>query len=151
MRTPGHCNNRPWFPRQSRYLEPSSTVARDSDSRLPLIGWPPASEKILVAVTTARSDPTAAPATKPGTSAGLIPANVLVSDLAIAIAGFANEVDAVNQYAAPIHAATSHATSVGRRRPRTTITRPNVAITSESHWEGPLRASDDHSTLRIAH
>src|SRR5258707_10268455 len=34
------------------------------------------------------------------TSAGRIPANVSLSDLAIVTAGFANDVDAVNQYAA---------------------------------------------------
>jgi hypothetical protein len=34
---------------------------------------------------------------KPGRSIGRIPENVLVSDLAIATAGLANEVDAVNQ------------------------------------------------------
>jgi len=36
----------------------------------------------------------------PGTSTGLIPAKVSVIDLAIVTAGFANEVEAVNQYAA---------------------------------------------------
>jgi hypothetical protein len=35
-----------------------------------------------------------------GTSTGRIPANVLDSDRAIVTAGFANDVDAVNQYAA---------------------------------------------------
>ena len=37
---------------------------------------------------------------KPGRSMGRIPANVFVSERAIATAGFANEVEAVNQYAA---------------------------------------------------
>lgn len=35
-----------------------------------------------------------------GTSVGLIPANVSLRALATVIAGFANDVDAVNQYAA---------------------------------------------------
>jgi len=39
-------------------------------------------------------------ATKSGASTGRMPANVSESDLAIVTAGFANEVDAVNQYAA---------------------------------------------------
>ena len=41
-----------------------------------------------------------------GTSGGAIPAKVFDIERAIVIAGFANDVDAVNQYAAPIHAAT---------------------------------------------
>jgi hypothetical protein len=36
---------------------------------------------------------------------------VSVNERAIAMAGFANDVEAVNQYAAPIHAATIHGTS----------------------------------------
>ena len=36
----------------------------------------------------------------PGTSIGRMPANVFVSERAKVTAGFANEVDAVNQYAA---------------------------------------------------
>jgi hypothetical protein len=39
-------------------------------------------------------------ATNPPTSAGLIPAKVFVMDRATVTAGFANEVEAVNQYAA---------------------------------------------------
>jgi hypothetical protein len=38
--------------------------------------------------------------TNRGTSPGLMPANVSLSDLAIVTAGFAKDVDAVNQYAA---------------------------------------------------
>jgi hypothetical protein len=38
--------------------------------------------------------------TKSGTSAGRIPANVSDSDRAMVTAGFAKEVEAVNQYAA---------------------------------------------------
>ena len=37
---------------------------------------------------------------KPGASPGLMPANVLVSERASVMAGFAKDVDAVNQYAA---------------------------------------------------
>ena len=39
-------------------------------------------------------------ATKSGASTGRMPAKVSENDLAIVTAGFANEVDAVNQYAA---------------------------------------------------
>jgi hypothetical protein len=38
----------------------------------------------------------------PGASLARMPANVFVNDLAIVMAGLANEVEAVNQYAAPI-------------------------------------------------
>src|SRR5262249_51190992 len=47
----------------------------------------------------AAAAPTSCAAMKPGTSAGLMPANVSVSARAIVTAGFANDVDAVNQYA----------------------------------------------------
>jgi len=50
-----------------------------------------------------------------GTSAGRIPENALLSERAIVMAGLANEVDAVNQYAAPIQQATIHGTSSERR------------------------------------
>src|SRR3954466_11095574 len=46
----------------------------------------------------------------PGTSPGRMPANVSVSARAIVTAGFANDVDAVNQYAAAIYAATANGT-----------------------------------------
>jgi len=44
--------------------------------------------------------PTNWAATNPGTSAGRIPLNVSVAALATVTAGLANDVDAVNQYAA---------------------------------------------------
>jgi hypothetical protein len=55
-----------------------------------------------------------------------------------AAAGFANDVDAVNQYAAPIYAATVAATRPGGER-RMTSTSPNVATASASHWPDPPR------------
>jgi hypothetical protein len=57
---------------------------------------------------------------KPGTSCGRIPANVSDSERAIVIAGFANYVEAINQYAAPIQAATIHGASSARRCPGAT-------------------------------
>src|SRR4029079_304548 len=70
--------------------------------------------------------------TNPGTSDGRIPANVSVSARANVTAGFANDVDAVNQYAAAMYAATANGAASGRRRehPRITDTRPNVATNS---------------------
>src|ERR1044071_5558417 len=74
-----------------------------------------------------------------GTSAGLMPANVFVKDRAIVIAGFAKDVDAVNQYAAPIQPATSHGTFRERLLPRMTKSKPKVATPSESSCAEPLR------------
>ena len=71
-----------------------------------------------------------------GASSGRMPANVSERERATVIAGFAKEVEAVNQYAAPIHAATIHGASSLRRRPRTTMSNPNVATPSERHWGG---------------
>ena len=48
----------------------------------------------------AAAAPSSCATTKGATSAGRIPANVLDADRAIVTAGFANEVEAVNQYAA---------------------------------------------------
>ena len=67
-----------------------------------------------------------------GASTGRIRANVSVADLARVTAGFANEVDAVNQYAAVMYAATANGTAVDRNRaqPQITASRPNVATNS---------------------
>ena len=54
--------------------------------------------------------PASCAATNVGTSTGRIPANVSESDRAIVTAGFANDVDEVNQYAAVMYAATANAT-----------------------------------------
>src|SRR5690349_23134938 len=59
---------------------------------------------------------------KPGTSAGRIPANVLVIALASVTAGLANDVEAVNQYAAVMYAPTANGTASGRRRAQPQIT-----------------------------
>ena len=69
----------------------------------------------------------------PGTSNGRIPEKVFESERAMVIAGLAKDVDAVNQYAAPIHAATIQAASWGRWCPTTTRTNPNVATASANH------------------
>lgn len=62
------------------------------------------------------------------------------SDRAMVMAGLANEVDEVNQYAAPIQAATIQGASSLRRAPKTIIKRPNVATISPSHCGSPVRA-----------
>ena len=54
-------------------------------------------------------------------------------------AGLANEVDAVNQYAAPMYAATMAATRPAGAR-RITSSRPNVATPSAIHCPAPLRS-----------
>src|SRR5476649_502732 len=87
----------------------------------------------------AANAPTACPTMNAGTSTGRIPENVSVSERAIVMAGFANDVDAVNQYAAPIHAATIHGASSERRCPSTTMSNPKVATDSASHCAGPVR------------
>ena len=52
--------------------------------------------------TTARPAPTAWAATKPGTLAGAMPAKLSLNMRPNAAAGLANDVEAVNQYAAPM-------------------------------------------------
>ena len=62
------------------------------------------------AMPSADRPPSVCAITKGATSAIRIPVNVSDNERATVIAGFAKEVDEVNQYAAPIHAATSRAT-----------------------------------------
>ena len=57
-------------------------------------------QKVIAAA--ARARPSSCASTNPGTEAGEIPAKVLVNARPMVTAGFANEVDEVNQYAAPI-------------------------------------------------
>ena len=68
----------------------------------------------------------------PPTSAGRIPANVFVIERAMVTAGFANDVEAVNQYAAVMYAPTANGTASDRRRaqPQITDRSPNVAVPS---------------------
>src|SRR5438093_11468339 len=56
-------------------------------------------------------------AMKAGASTGRIPEKVFVIDRASVTAGFANDVDAVNQYALVIYAPTTSAMVSGRKRP----------------------------------
>lgn len=77
-----------------------------------------------------------------GASAGRMPANVSESERARVIAGFAKAVEAVNQYPAPIQAATIHGTSCARRYPRTTRSRPNVATASATAFAAVLGLCD---------
>jgi len=67
-----------------------------------------------------------------GTSMGLMPANVSLRPLAMVTAGFANEVDAVNQYAAVMWLPTANGTTLDRDRehPQITHRRPKLAVNS---------------------
>ena len=60
----------------------------------------------------ATSAPNICATMKPVIPSGRIPAKVGVSDRASVTAGFANDVDAVNQYAAVIYAATVNGTAL---------------------------------------
>ncbi len=62
---------------------------------------------------------------KAGTSAGRIPANVLVAARAIVTAGLAKLVDAVNQYAAVMYAPTANGTAIARLRATPQMTESN--------------------------
>src|SRR5262249_4541815 len=70
--------------------------------------------------------------TNPPTSVGRMPANVSLTHLASVTAGFANDVDAVNQYAAVMYAPTARGVDSERRRelPQMTQSNPNVATNS---------------------
>src|SRR6266481_4694663 len=71
-------------------------------------------------------------AMKRGTSTGRIPAKVSDTARAMVTAGFANEVEEVNQYAAVIYAPTANGTLLARTRehPQITASNPNVATNS---------------------
>jgi hypothetical protein len=60
-------------------------------------------------------------------------------------AGFANDVDEVNQYAAVMYAPTANGTTEALWRPHAVITvsSPNVATNSPMNWPAPVRACVD--------
>ena len=91
--------------------------------------------------------PTTCATMNPGASWGRIPAKVFVKERAMVTAGFANDVDAVNQYAAVMYAPTANGTASDRRleHPQITPMRPNVAVTSLSSCGAPLRTWVDHA------
>ena len=70
--------------------------------------------------------------TNPVTSAGRIPAKVSLIERAMVTAGFANDVDAVNQYADVMYAPTANGTIRERNleQPHMTHSKPNVATNS---------------------
>ena len=92
--------------------------------------------------TVAAAAPASCATMNPGTSAGRIPANVSVAERASVTAGFANDVDDVNQYAAVMYAATAKGTTEDRERaqPQITASKPNVATNSLNPWAMPARA-----------
>src|ERR1700693_2075889 len=77
-----------------------------------------------------------------GASCGRMPAKVSVSERAIVTAGFANDVDGVNQYAPTMYAATAYGVAAERARtqPQITASSPNVATNSLTNIPGPERA-----------
>jgi len=80
-----------------------------------------------------------------GASTGRIPEKVLVRERASVTAGFANEVEAVNQYAAVMYAPTANGVAEERVRatPQITEIRPKVAINSLKACAAPERACVD--------
>src|SRR5437762_9112532 len=80
----------------------------------------------------AHAAPKSCTITNPGTSANRIPANVSLAARATVTAGLANEVEAVNQYAAVMYAPTANGTAVDftRTQPQITDSNPNVAMNS---------------------
>src|SRR5712691_1426324 len=83
----------------------------------------------------AAAAPSSCARTNAATSAGRIPAKVLLAARAMVTAGFANEVEAVNQYAEVIYAATAYGTAVicCRTQPQITMSKPKVATNSLHH------------------
>ena len=84
---------------------------------------------------------------KYGASAARMPANVSDRLRAIVTAGFAKEVEAVNQYAAVMYAPTANGTALDRSRehPQITASNPNVATNSLNTCAPPLRACRDQA------
>ena len=78
--------------------------------------------------------------TKKGASSGRIPENVSEKQRAIVTAGFAKDVEAVNQYAAVIYKPTIKAKAFSLALIVANIVRirPNVAITSEKNCASPV-------------
>src|SRR5262249_35681762 len=87
--------------------------------------------------------PTICAAMNAGASAGRMPANVSLAERASVTAGLANEVEAVNQYAAVMYAATAKGTrdAFSRAQPQITASRPKVAMNSLNTWAPPARAA----------
>src|ERR1700731_3638142 len=78
-----------------------------------------------------------------------MPANVSLRHRASVTAGFAKEVEAVNQYAAVMYAPTANGTASDRRlaHPQITARRPKVAITSLSACGKPVRTWVDQANV----
>src|SRR5262245_946195 len=87
-----------------------------------------------------------------GASAGRIPANVSVAERASVTAGLANDVEAVNQYAAVMYEATAKGTAEQRRRaqPQITASSPKVATNSLNACAGPERMCRDAKNTGIS-
>src|SRR5689334_2478632 len=88
---------------------------------------------------------------KPGAELGAIPANVSERIRPIVTAGLANDVELVNQYAAPIYAPTAAADKPARpvrARAKITATSPAVATTTPTKWTAVMRSFVEISNSR---
>jgi hypothetical protein len=70
---------------------------------------------------------------------------VLETARAIVTAGFANEVEAVNQYAAAMYVPTANGTlfALNLEQPQITDSKPKVAMNSLKTWDAPLLTWSD--------
>jgi hypothetical protein len=95
-----------------------------------------------ITIAAAASAPSTCMITNAGTWLIAMPANVVVKPRASVTAGFANDVEDVNQYAAVIVRPTNQGTACGAYRtpPRIVTTSVKVATNSPSHCPAPLRA-----------
>src|ERR671930_440584 len=87
--------------------------------------------------------------TKPGKDAGAIPAKVSLKARPTVTAGFANEVEEVNQYADPMYAPTAAGATAARpddANAKISTMSPAVATTSPSHRWAALRSFVDQDT-----
>jgi hypothetical protein len=96
MRTPGVINTGEDEARHEASFRAAHEGAAEGTTRGTAVGATGTNQRMR---SVAAPAPRTCAATKAGTSGGRIPAKVLVSDRATVTAGFAKQVDAVNQYA----------------------------------------------------
>src|SRR5437879_4560786 len=91
---------------------------------------------------------------KPGSEAGAMPAKVSLNARPMLTAGFANEVDEVNQCADPTYAPTAAAATAPRpdqASAKISTTSPAVATTSPSQRCPDERSVVDHDTAALSY
>src|SRR5262245_1466547 len=136
------CQLRQWQPSYrlnvSKFMEISNRCQAESERLASGCGTTTVAATSGSVGTSHRKSPVAAAAPSncatmnAGASAGRIPANVSVADRASVTAGLANDVEAVNQYAAVMYEATAKGTADERKRaqPQITASSPKVATNS---------------------